>query len=176
MTDEDLYVYITAHEWKHFVGCGTGLRSLADIYVFLKKKKDSLDWNYIIGQVNRLGMGEFEEMRRMLALKLFSGDGFPALNDEEESLLGRYLQAGTYGTYENGVKNKLESNNGISFWKSEIFIPLRNMEVSVPATRLCPVLLYPFGVLWRIIRVLLFRRKKLRSLFRVIRKTKIDRQ
>ena len=34
-TDEDFYIYILAHEYKHFSHRGTGMRSLMDVYVFL---------------------------------------------------------------------------------------------------------------------------------------------
>ena len=33
---EDFYIYMIAHEYKHFSSGGTGLRSLADTYVYLK--------------------------------------------------------------------------------------------------------------------------------------------
>ena len=32
-TDEDLYIYILSHAYKHYMGTGTGLRSLLDCYV-----------------------------------------------------------------------------------------------------------------------------------------------
>lgn len=34
-TDEDFYVYIMTHMFKHFDGSGTGIRSLLDQYVYL---------------------------------------------------------------------------------------------------------------------------------------------
>ena len=34
-TPEDFYVYMTAHEYKHYSSGGTGLRSLTDTYVYL---------------------------------------------------------------------------------------------------------------------------------------------
>jgi len=47
-SDEDFYVYMTAHEWKHYDGSGTGIRSLLDCYVYCKVKGDLLDWDYIM--------------------------------------------------------------------------------------------------------------------------------
>lgn len=41
-TPEDLYVYLTAHEYKHFIHGGTGIRSLLDTYVFLKHNNKEL--------------------------------------------------------------------------------------------------------------------------------------
>ena len=44
-TDEDFYIYMIAHEYRHYIWRGTGLRSLLDIYVFLNRPESSLDWN-----------------------------------------------------------------------------------------------------------------------------------
>ncbi len=38
-TPEDFYVYMIAHEYKHYSVYGTGLRSLLDTYVFLRKNQ-----------------------------------------------------------------------------------------------------------------------------------------
>ena len=42
---EDFYPYMTAHEYKHYSVSGTGLRSLLDTYVYLKKEQ--LDMDYV---------------------------------------------------------------------------------------------------------------------------------
>ena len=34
MTDEDFYIYIMCHAYKHYIGGGTGIRSLLDFYVY----------------------------------------------------------------------------------------------------------------------------------------------
>lgn len=36
-TNEDFYIYMIAHEYKHYSWGGTGIRSLLDTYVFLQK-------------------------------------------------------------------------------------------------------------------------------------------
>ena len=41
LSDEDFYLYMIAHEYKHFAWGGTGLRSLLDTYVYLKKHSGS---------------------------------------------------------------------------------------------------------------------------------------
>ena len=42
-TDEDFYLYFMAHAAKHYRSGGTGLRHLLDCYVFLSKKRDTMD-------------------------------------------------------------------------------------------------------------------------------------
>ncbi|MGM9664494.1 MAG: nucleotidyltransferase family protein, partial [Eubacteriales bacterium] len=58
-TDEDFYIFMTVHEYKHYSGGGTGLRSLLDCFVYLRAKGDKLDRNYIDGELDKLGLGEF---------------------------------------------------------------------------------------------------------------------
>lgn len=44
---EDNFIYFTAHMAKHYYAGGTGIRSVIDFYLFLKKYKNSMDFNYI---------------------------------------------------------------------------------------------------------------------------------
>ena len=43
LSPEDFYLYVTAHEYKHYTGGGTGLRSVLDTYVYLQKTKLDMD-------------------------------------------------------------------------------------------------------------------------------------
>lgn len=45
MDVNDAYVYIIAHDYKHFTFSGTGIRTLIDIYVY--NESCSLNPNYI---------------------------------------------------------------------------------------------------------------------------------
>ena len=168
-SDEDFYVFMTAHEWKHYNGSGTGIRSLLDCYVYCKVKGDNLDWNYITEQCKQLEIDDFEQERRQLAVKVFSSDILPDLTDAESEMLMYYLTAGTYGTFENAIKKKLKDQTKLSFWMHSIFIPRKQMEQSVPFTAKSPVL-YPVGVVCRCGRVLIKRRDKLIRTIKAVRK------
>jgi len=76
-SDEDFYVYMTAHEWKHYSGSGTGIRSLLDCYVYCKIKGENLNRNYITEQCRQLEITDFEKERRALAVKIFPRTHFP---------------------------------------------------------------------------------------------------
>lgn len=168
-SDEDFYVYITAHEWKHYINNGTGIRSLLDCYVYCKAKGDDLDWSYIKEQCRQLEMDDFEQKRRELAVKVFSDDKLPDLTSDETELLMFYLTAGTYGTLENGIAKKLKEQSKLSFWVHSIFIPRSMMNRSVPFTAKSP-LLYPAGVIWRGCRVLTKRRDLLKKTVKAVKK------
>lgn len=105
-TDEDFYIYIMTHAYKHYNGGGTGIRSLVDMAVYLQKKEDSLNWAYISGELKKLHVAEFEQNSRNLAKKVFSSERYYLTGDETE-LLDYFLGAGTYGTMENRIEKKL---------------------------------------------------------------------
>ena len=152
-SDEDFYLYMTVHEYKHYSNMGTGLKSLMDCYVFLKAKGGSLDWGYVNERLREFGIADFEARRRDLADRLFSFGDVDALPDDEREMLDYYLSSGNQGSRKNLVENRLKGRSKLSFWLRSIFIPRDVMAVSVPLTSKS-VLLYPIGVVWRCIRAL----------------------
>lgn len=109
-SDEDFYIYMMAHAYKHFSGGGTGLRTLVDECVFLQKKEASLDWVYVRKELEKLGVLDFERMCCSLSKKIFSLDtegNVETLTEEEKTELGMFLYSGTYGTVEQYTKNVL---------------------------------------------------------------------
>ncbi|MBQ6633904.1 MAG: nucleotidyltransferase family protein, partial [Ruminococcus sp.] len=109
-SDEDFYIYCIAHEYKHFAGTGTGLRSLADTYVMLQKFGDDLDWSYINNELNKLGISDFERNNRELTLALFSGK---ELSAEQKKLLDYHIFSGTYGVIEHRIQNRIGKNASV---------------------------------------------------------------
>ncbi len=167
-SDEDFYIYMTSHEYKHFTLGGTGIRSLLDCYVYLKEKGNDIDFGYIVKQCESLGIAGFEAERRALALKVFTGGYIEDLSEDEYRLLNKYIKAGTYGTINGFVKNRLDEQYKSSGRRSKlayickrIFIPLDLMSESVPFVNNNP-LLYPFGVIVRLCRAIREKREAIR--------------
>lgn len=106
---EDCYIYLIAHEYKHFSSGGTGLRSLLDTYVYLKKHADQMDMAYINGEMDKLGLVDFEKQNRNLARHLF---GDELLTPEDRQMLDYIMGSGTYGTTHNRVMNKVNRLGG----------------------------------------------------------------
>jgi len=111
-TDEDFYVYIVAHAYKHYTGAGTGLRTLLDFYVYLKAKEADLDFAYIKKECEVLGIAEFEQKNRSLCKKVFDAPELLGMEDwersmsvEEKDMLLYYLTSGTYGSMERNWEN-----------------------------------------------------------------------
>lgn len=125
-SNEDFYIFMIAHEYKHFYYGGTGLRSLVDRYVFLSKFSDRLDMVYIEDELSKMGITEYEMDARSLSLKLFNG---VTLSDNEKELLDYYIFSNTYGITENIVKNRLRKNGRgiiakLKYLTERIFTPI----------------------------------------------------
>lgn len=175
-SDEDFYVYMLAHEYKHYCAGGTGLRSLLDCYVFLQNKRDSLDWAYIRGQTEHLGLTGFEREQRELADKVFSSVTFPELTQHEQELLDYYLTSCTYGTKtrsaENTVKKhyaKSHSKSKFSFIWARLFPDTEFMKQYYPFFYRHRLLL-PVGYVWRWCKGIATNHKKLQAEMRALRK------
>lgn len=105
-TDEDFYIFMILHEYKHYNASGTGLRSLVDKYVYLNAKQPILDWNYVQAECEKVGISNFEQRSRTLALKTFSND--EEMSQDELEMLKRYISSGTYGNIHQGSISKIE--------------------------------------------------------------------
>lgn len=168
-SDEDFYVFITAHEYKHFSSYGTGIRNLLDCYVYVKNKGDSLDWKYITEQCRKMKIDDFERSRRKLAIKVFSSSELPKLSDAEQALLEKYLNYGTYGTIENQMFNYAPHKSVVKNILRNMFPSMYYMKTSVKFVGKCPFL-YPLGVVYRWGRVLLIRKKYLFIMLKAMKK------
>lgn len=169
--DEDFYVYFLCHGYKHYSTCGTGIRFLADIYVFLRKKRACMDWDYIADELNLLNIHEFEMVSQQLAEKLFGTEEYQ-LNQEEERILGFFMGSGTYGTTENRVNRELDEmqkNEGpVTIWTkfrytwNRLFPDKNFMKASNPFLREHEWAI-PFFWVYRIVRGVFLRRKQIQK-------------
>lgn len=168
-TDEDFYIFMTVHEYKHYSNSGTGLRSLLDTYVYIHQKNDSLDWDYIYSELEKLGIGDFERKSRQLSIKVFSSPELPVLSDDERKMLEYYLFSGTYGTMEQFAQRKVEkfrkqtgSTSKLKYIWSRIFPPMEIYEMHFPFFYRHKILL-PVGWAYRLIRGVTSRRKNAKN-------------
>lgn len=161
-TPEDFYVFVLAHAHKHYSRSGTGIRTLADIYVMNQKLGGTLNWEYVDSELRGLGIFSYERESRELAQKLFGIAELPTkanLSETEQQMLAYYLGASTYGTIENRTLNKmrkLQPDGGAitahtkrKYLLSRIFPGREWCEAYAPTVYKYPVLL-PFFWVWRL--------------------------
>lgn len=156
-SDEDFYLYLLAHEYKHYAEGGTGLRSLLDTYVWLKRKRDEMDWDYIAREAEKMGIADFEWENRSLATRLFTGE---ALSESEGRMLDFILSSGTYGTVANRAEGEIREKGRLGYFLSRLTIPKETMLHDYPILKKAPAL-YPVMWLWRFIYRFFTRREKL---------------
>ncbi len=167
-SDEDFYLYMLAHEYKHFSNSGTGLRSLIDSAVFLHEKQN-LNFDYIKAEAEKLGIDAFEEQTRTLAHKIFYEVDAEtvieelALSEEEQKMLDYLLSSGTYGTFETRVKHDIERNGGkhvkLRYLLRRLFPEKEYYQEHYPFLYRYKIFI-PFFLVYRLFRGLILRRKR----------------
>ena len=145
-SDEDFYIYIITHEYKHYSTCGIGIRSLLDTYVYLKRKK--LDMKYVFREMGKIGIADFELKNRNLAFRLYNGE---SLTSEEEEMLNYIIFSEAYGTAENGATNGIKEKGRLGYFLSRLTLPRDVYEGMFPILRKAPFL-YPACWVLRLLR------------------------
>ena len=101
MVDEDFYLYLLAHEYKHYLGNGVGLRSLADLFVYHQAKKD-LNWEYLNAELKKLWLSGFERIMRELSETICNiQKSKEDLTKREKSMIESLILSNTYGNRKN---------------------------------------------------------------------------
>lgn len=106
-SDEDFYIYMVAHAYKHYMDHGVGLRSLVDVYVY-EKAKPGLDWAYVERECAKLGMDEYEQTCRSVAGKLFGKNAPQTLTPAEAEMLAFCMDSGTHGNEAGFIRHELK--------------------------------------------------------------------
>lgn len=141
-SDEDFFVFMTAHLAKHYYYGGTGVRSLADIRVYLDKKPD-LDMDYIRAELKKLDLDVFLQHILRLCDYLFGDHEGDELT---ESMAEYIFDSNTYGTVENALTSQVgKDKNG--FILRRLFPPTDFMSVRYPVLKKLPVLLPLFWLI-----------------------------
>lgn len=106
LSNEDFYVFLVAHIAKHYRYGGTGIRSLLDLYVY-EKALPSLDFNYINGELEKIGLLVFCNKVRKITYDWYSGNF-----DGEFDIMSEYIvSGGVYGIEGTSMQNSFILDN-----------------------------------------------------------------
>ncbi len=175
---EDEYIYFITHAYKHFSASGSGIRTLVDVYVYIKNNI-SMDWDYISSQMKILELEEFETLLRNTALHAFSMK--EKMTEEEWNIVFYMVGSGTFGTSQNRVRHcleKLESdeeNSKNKIWrymKNRLWLSENVMKENYPFFYRYRFFRL-FMPLYRIVKGLLIHPKKIWAEWRVLFNTVI---
>ncbi len=117
-SNEDFYIYFIGHAYKHYeYNGGTGLRTLADVY--LLNRRFEMDRNYLHREFHKLRITKFEQELAHLAEKVFSEPelvyrtaGNTELTYSERQMLEYILGSGVFGTRNNNMRKRLVRDGG----------------------------------------------------------------
>ena len=170
-SNEDFYIYMITHTYKHFDGGGTGVRSLLDIFVFLNKMEESdvkFDREYVREELAQLDLVTFEQRFVSLARQVFEKEEIVA--KDLEPLLFDCMYSGTYGTLQRSVQKKLKEiqaddeqislKTRLKYYGKRLFLSMEYYKEHCPLLYKYKILI-PFHSLYRCIRGLLFARKRI---------------
>lgn len=137
LSDEDFYLHIVAHFYKHFTNGGSGLRSLTDLWLLNRSYRER-GIHIDESKLKKLGMLGFAEEMSNLAELLFTSPDKLTYDD-----ISYVMTSGTYGTMTHSIQNGMRKNGKLRFILSRLFPPIGTMKQLFPVLSKVPVLL-PF--------------------------------
>ena len=169
MSDEDFYVYITLHSYKHMSDSGVGLRALLDCFLYTEKKKDTLNWEYIDKELEKLGILDFEKSFKNLSEKLFKTNEKLSFEEEKDFLF--IISSGAFGTAQQTIGKSIESLGKSSYLRRRLFPTLEWYKGNAPFVYRHKWII-PFYVVYRIIFKGISGRKRIKKEIDIVNKTK----
>lgn len=198
LSREDEYIFLLIHGHKHFSGAGSGVRTVLDFWLYLKRYGKELDRKYIAAELSRA-----QEIARFSAPSFEKGanDSRTAVSEislgsaaETESPLEEFektlereislwfsaenptldetgvalLSDGVYGRIEKLWERKLQEKGKFKYFAERLFPPYKVMKQRFTLLEKFPFLL-PFFWIWRLIRAAFCRRKAAAAEYRYIR-------
>lgn len=157
---EDFYLFLITHAAKHYFYCGTGIRSVMDVYLFLREYGSELDEEYLNSRITLDELRSFREEIEALA-EVWFGAGNEDFRKVEEMAF-YIVNSATYGTKEgyhaSYIRAKVHEGRSLkcaqrSLFLRMAFLPRSEMTLMYPSLEKTPVLL-PFCWIHRWLRIL----------------------
>lgn len=147
-SDEDFFVFMAAHLAKHYFLGGSGVRSLLDIWLYLRKKPQ-LDKEYIFEELKKIKLDEFMNIMFGITDALFNS---AVPTPQQESVIEYIFSSGTYGTVKNLAAENVKETSKFSYALKRFFPDRKFMSINYPIVKKC-VLLLPLMWLVRLLTV-----------------------
>ncbi|MBQ8254428.1 MAG: nucleotidyltransferase family protein [Clostridia bacterium] len=174
-TDEDFYIYLVLHAYKHFTFSETiGAKHLVDVYVYLNKKPE-LDFAYIERELRKIKVWKFERDCRALVNEIFDDpESFDIANlsDDNRRLLEDFMLNMLNATEDGRIENGIRKKGKFGYIMSRLFPSIENMRNYRPF--FAKWYLLPFGWIYRAFDILFTRLGKSIKELKAIAKTKQD--
>lgn len=162
LSNEDNFIYLVAHFAKHYRDAGIGIKSVIDLWVYLKKYPQ-MDAEFINSELEKLNLKVFFDNLLKLIKSWFEDE---PMDEIISSMTEFILNSNTFGTMKNQISAKsIRENekieNALKFkYLRRIFPNFKKMKLIFPILDKIPILL-PFFWVYRVVRLVLFRRDRI---------------
>lgn len=141
--DEDFFVFMMAHLAKHYFMGGSGLRSLADIWLFMRRKKE-LDTVYLFEELKKIRLDEFTKIMFGICSVLFDG---AEPTKQQKAIISYIFGGGTYGTVSNAAAESVKETSKKDYVLKRLFPDREFMAINYPLVKKCVLLLPLFWII-----------------------------
>jgi hypothetical protein len=168
LTHEDFYIYLLIHLAKHYLSGGTGIRSVMDIWVYNKRYKAIMNWEYIKAELEKIDIWEFAQNIEGLSEAWF-GDGQSSGKNSRlyEEMTAYIFSSGVYGNWKHyflsSLRHQAEGEKPLkkyTYWLRLFFPSAKHLKNSYPFLDRLPFLL-PVCWLMRGIKCVCYKRKSI---------------
>lgn len=175
-SDEDKYLFMLIHDYKHFFGAGSGARTVADFYVFFEKCGAALDRAWIAEEIAKADavarengadgnpLADFEALIKKQVENWFGGE---EITIDETGL--EILSDGVYGHIEKLWNRGIAEHGGKKYFLQRLFPPFKQLRLRFPILKKLPFLA-PFFWIWRIVYAFTHHPKGLVREYRYVKK------
>ncbi len=162
MSDEDFYIFHIIHTAKHMSEGGIGIRAFFDLWIYLRKYENTLDWNYIEKELINASLSDFEKHIKCLSLYWFENGEKDKYTDEIENYV---IYSGWNGTYTQKtalMSEEYVKDKKIVYYFKYLFKSIDELKLAYPYLKKYPIL-YPIAFMDRIYKAIFVRKKAIKK-------------
>lgn len=164
LSNEDCYIHLLCHLYKHFIQSGAGVRMFLDLY--LLRKNATLDFDYISEMLRKLNLDGFDSVVTQINRCLFEQEH---ADEDIQEVIEFIFDSGIFGkssntVYLNEVNKNIRYDSSFEQLKAAKGISFAAMKKRYPILERLPIL-YPFSFIHRLFYGLFRKRDVLKSAY-----------
>lgn len=141
------FLHLLTHTAKHYINSGVGLRAFMDIWLYIRKYADEIDYKAIEKALEGNNYKQLCLDFIKLSQMWFGDLAYDGSFDE----MAEYIfKGGAFGTLNTMAENKVKQKGRAGYFFSYLFPSFKELSVGYPVIKKCPIL-YPAMLVWRII-------------------------
>ncbi|MCD8214639.1 MAG: nucleotidyltransferase family protein [Clostridiales bacterium] len=150
LKDEDHFIYLMIHLAKHFYNAGAGVRMVLDFAAVINKTGDSLDFEYIRSELEKIHLTEFSNIVFSICSKYFDTKiEYTDIDEKKEEAVLKYILG--HGVFGHDDKNVIkiiynrDGKHGVKLFINRIFPSYEEMTAHYRWFVGCKRYMLPYG-------------------------------